>query len=900
MRATRIATAFAAVLALIAAAAGAAWFARAPLAGWTVERVFALRGVPATVRFARFDPTTLTIDELRIGPPEAPAIAAAMVEAGYRPMDALRGRFDWVRARGLELRARWDGEGVRLQGLPATGGSGDAPVIAAPSLDVPAARVLLDTPIGLFAGDVTVSGGPGAGWRALAEFAPEERLDMPVRVDLRRAAADVEITDGAANGLINLELADLAADPVSAESASIDAAFEGRFDDLESFTGLTGAGAVTARLQSAVVEAEAARSLAERWIAPPPSGVAPLLGPHAEALRAALTSAAGGFDVDLAVDVEADGDQLVWRARRSATAASDSGVRLSLASADGGPATMVAALDTGAVSARDLALRVRGGGGPALRVDLDTLAVQPGERGPAVELAGAIAMDRWAADGLAAELDRTAVRLVGEGAEWRFEAAGGARALSARSGWQARELDARFDLVGETSAGGLTLRPRDGGVQRVTAAEFAVGAIAARNARVTLASVAPDPLVAIGRDGVRAAAQLSDLSAETSLAGPEWRMSAPAGELRVDPDGSGLTVRARVQAPRATGAARADDVYALRADLLSGEARIGEQLALGARVEGMRAGGDGLPVQFDRVAAEVDVTLDGERIASGRAALAGAEMRDGEALARFAPLAVAGSSRIVDGRISGEVTASLLAGEDVARGAFSHDLGASTGEASAETIRLEFAPGDLQPYDVVPFLRGALANASGAARALAVASWSAGELDAEGVVELDGLDFDTAAGRVEGLRSSVVMSDLVRGVTDGPQRVSLARLDMGVALEGGEAEFRLLDGWRVQVDRARFPFADGELALEPALWTLGAPEPRATILVSDINLAEVIGLFQPPDLVITGRVSGSAPVVARDRTVFVEGGQLSSLANGRIAYTGAAADAAANADPNAK
>lgn len=206
-----------ALVAALAAAAAAAWLARAALAERLLLAALAGRGVaPAAMRVERIDRAGLALRELSIGPPEAPDLAAARVEADWSWAGLRAGRLDALRAEGLRLRARLDAGGLSLGALdPLRAGEGPAaggpPPLPAAHLALEDARLALSTPEGVAGG--TLSGaldvapdGAVAGGASLAVEHPlgeaRGRLELAGRLDALAFDAELDGRAAAAGGRV--------------------------------------------------------------------------------------------------------------------------------------------------------------------------------------------------------------------------------------------------------------------------------------------------------------------------------------------------------------------------------------------------------------------------------------------------------------------------------------------------------------------------------------------------------------------------------------------------------------------------------------------------------------------------------------------------------------------------
>ncbi|MFN4102207.1 MAG: YdbH domain-containing protein, partial [Pararhodobacter sp.] len=156
----------------------------------------------------------------------------------------------------------------------------------------------------------------------------------------------------------------------------------------------------------------------------------------------------------------------------------------------------------------------------------------------------------------------------------------------------------------------------------------------------------------------------------------------------------------------------------------------------------------------------------------------------------------------------------------------------------------------------------------------------------------------TRLGRVDGVSGNVHFSDLMTLTTAPGQIVRIGSVDPGVAFADGRLVFSFAAGETLQIDEVTFPFAGGVLALAPLTWTLGGAPERVAVTASQLDLTQLIEVLKLPDTRAEGTVSGAFPLEFTPTSVLVMDARLRADAGGgRLSYTGAAMDAAAESDP---
>lgn len=287
---------------------------------------------------------------------------------------------------------------------------------------------------------------------------------------------------------------------------------------------------------------------------------------------------------------------------------------------------------------------------------------------------------------------------------------------------------------------------------------------------------------------------------------------------------------------------------------------------------------------------------------AGRLDLTRADMRDLQAALRFAPVVASadlsldalGEDGWTQGRISGPVRVALPAGQSLARGTVTHDLGSGRGRLSFGTGTLLFAEKGMQPQALAPVLRGVVAAVTGQASVDGSFSWTRNGVSASGAtVEMEGLGLQASAARFEGISGTLEFSSLVPVRTNGPQAIAIGVVDPGVPITGGVALVTVGDNGDVVIENAQWPFAGGQLVLTSGALNTRARVQRAELAALQVNLATLLTLIDMDGLSGEGTLGGRVPIEIRDGTVFITKARLAAEPGGVLRYSSAGTDAAA-------
>lgn len=255
---------------------------------------------------------------------------------------------------------------------------------------------------------------------------------------------------------------------------------------------------------------------------------------------------------------------------------------------------------------------------------------------------------------------------------------------------------------------------------------------------------------------------------------------------------------------------------------------------------------------------------------------------------RFLPLlADAISLRLAGGKVAGTAdlrepkSGTLLAGLTL-----HHSLASGIGSADLEVANLSF--GDrLQPEAITTKTLGVIANVHGMVNGTGRIDWSGDVVTSSGRFRTKGLDFAAAFGPVEGLKGEIVFTDLLGLVTAPDQTVEIASVNPGISVTDGAIRYRLLPGYRVQVDGGRWPFAGGFLVLDPTTLDMSTAASRhLTFRVEGLDAARFIAAMNFENIAATGLYDGVLPMVFDDQGGRIEAGRLVARGGGTLSYVG--------------
>jgi translocation and assembly module TamB len=284
--------------------------------------------------------------------------------------------------------------------------------------------------------------------------------------------------------------------------------------------------------------------------------------------------------------------------------------------------------------------------------------------------------------------------------------------------------------------------------------------------------------------------------------------------------------------------------------------------------------------------------------AKGRFGLNGnVRVADEIAPARFNPL-ISNDVRfdLADGRIGMTGTLRLPdAKPDVVKVQIAHNLSAGTGSARLDVADLRFNSG-FQPEQLTSLTLGVVANVVGGMSGIGDIRWNSSGVTSTGRFATDRMDFAAAFGPVTGLKGAIQFDDLLGLTTPAGQTVTIATINPGTLVTNGVVKYQLLPGRKIGVESGVWPFAGGDLLLDPTTLDMAEEsERRLTFRVVGLDAAKFVQQLEFEDLAAAGTFDGIMPMIFTKDGGKIENGRLVvRQGGGTLAYVGDVSNAEMN------
>lgn len=317
-----------------------------------------------------------------------------------------------------------------------------------------------------------------------------------------------------------------------------------------------------------------------------------------------------------------------------------------------------------------------------------------------------------------------------------------------------------------------------------------------------------------------------------------------------------------------------------------------EAASLDGTISGAGAGGrfTGASGRIGTVPLRMSEASGNWQYADGALSLGGAlTVADATPDRRFNPLI---SRDMVLTLAAGRITAAATLyapGHDpaIVRASIGHDLDSGVGHADLSVPDIVFSD-SFQPDRLTPLTYGVVAEVRGAVSGTGRIDWTRERVTSAGTFRTTGLDLDAAFGPVEGIATELHFTDLLNLVTAPAQRVTVARVNPGVAVERGVIDYQLLPDQHVRIESGHWPFASGALTMAPSDLDLAvSAERRLTFRLEGVDAGEFLQQLDFKNLDATGVFDGTLPIIFNAKGGRIENGELRVRAGGgTIAYVG--------------
>jgi len=242
----------------------------------------------------------------------------------------------------------------------------------------------------------------------------------------------------------------------------------------------------------------------------------------------------------------------------------------------------------------------------------------------------------------------------------------------------------------------------------------------------------------------------------------------------------------------------------------------------------------------------------------------------------FAPISLTGNVKLESRRLSVDALGGIP-GKPYLKLAAVHGLDTGEGNLKLDIAPLTFSPGALQPVALFPDL-AMLKSVSGSASASNHISWLKTGIESGAEINIQKLSFTQDGTTVSGLSAALQLTDLLSPKSPPQQKITVRRIDPGVAMEDMEIIYGIQGTGSTQlaIDRARLSMIGGTLSTGPVVIDPLSSSTSLVLKMADLDLEALFRLIDVEGLAGDGRLDGSMPLTLKKDSVSIEDGVLAA------------------------
>lgn len=212
-----------------------------------------------------------------------------------------------------------------------------------------------------------------------------------------------------------------------------------------------------------------------------------------------------------------------------------------------------------------------------------------------------------------------------------------------------------------------------------------------------------------------------------------------------------------------------------------------------------------------------------------------------------------------------------------------HDLPSGRGGARIVMPPIVFAPGVLQPQDFVPALYRRIFETVGEIAASADIAWDQDGLTQEtGVLDISLDKLRSSELTLDRMISTFKFKGLFPPLSDGPQRIQVGRLDIGVPLVSGALTVDIISPEHVELGLEEFGLFGGIISSRESSIDPTGEKFELNLDVTGIDLASILAFAEFGELQASGELEGRLPLKYDRGELRIDGGLLQTAPGGGV------------------
>lgn len=277
-----------------------------------------------------------------------------------------------------------------------------------------------------------------------------------------------------------------------------------------------------------------------------------------------------------------------------------------------------------------------------------------------------------------------------------------------------------------------------------------------------------------------------------------------------------------------------------------------------------------------------------EKILGAKLSLTKGKLVDHRRPLRFTPIAVRGLAGHQSGSVNFKGHVGFNGGPEAqidARHRFQNDRG----HFEIKLPRWVILPGKAQPQDLIPLLRGHVADVSGAITADARVNWSGARMTSIGSIGFTNLDFGTTPAAFSGINGTVIFDDLLELKSKGEQTLKIGLVDVGLPLRSGDVRFNLPGNGSLNILSAAWPLAGGTISFRDVNIPFDKIPTSFVATIKSLDAKEIARSIDIENLEAEGRLEGSVPIRITDAGPVIDNARIWTNTPGVLRFRSEAA-----------
>ncbi|MDF1750971.1 MAG: YdbH domain-containing protein [Alphaproteobacteria bacterium] len=218
-----------------------------------------------------------------------------------------------------------------------------------------------------------------------------------------------------------------------------------------------------------------------------------------------------------------------------------------------------------------------------------------------------------------------------------------------------------------------------------------------------------------------------------------------------------------------------------------------------------------------------------------------------------------------------------------------HRMRDNRGHFNVQLPGWDVQAGGAQPQQLVPLLKGDIADVTGSISANAQIDWAGSRTTSSARINLSDLGFGTSPAELAGINGEIIIDDLLALKTKGAQTLRVGLIDAGLPLRDGVLNFTLPGDNSIRLLKAEWPLAGGSLSVQDITIPFDAMPTSFVATIKSLDANEMAKTIDIEDLHAEGELEGSVPVRITDDGPIIDNARIWTVKPGVLRFRSEAA-----------